>query len=330
MVCYRPMQAFLVKNWKTGKNRVVFPNKRRKISRAVDAVEDNCEIAGDIKLPCSYCVGCRLEYSRQWSLRCVHEASCYQSNCFITLTYDNAHLPEHGSLVVEHFQGFMKRLRERYSDVKMKYYHCGEYGDKLGRPHYHVLLFGFDFADKVYKCSRRGNQYFESQILDKIWGHGKCILGNLTLQSAGYVARYAVKKQYGMKKSFGKRIDEYATMSNGIGRQWFYRNYQDVYANDFIIVLNAKNQPVKHKPPRRYDEWFKEIDPVRYAEIKRNRMDLAESLPEQSEDRLLVREECKNLCLTRLFREYDKVSNYLDPVSNPPYNPFDEFSPPDI
>lgn len=330
MVCYRPLQAFLVKNCVTGKNRIVFPNKRKNILRSVDAVEESCEVSGDIKLPCSYCVGCRLEYSRQWSVRCVHEASSHASNCFITLTYSNDYLPPNGSLVKSHMQGFFKRLRARFPDWPMKYYHCGEYGDKLGRPHYHVLLFGFDFPDKVYRCSRRENDYYESDILHSLWPFGKCILGNLTYRSAGYVARYATKKQYGLKRWRGKRIPEYATMSNGIGRQWFLNNYQDVYSYDQIIIMNHKNKPMRHKPPRRYDEWFKEIDPKRYCEIKQMREHYAESFPEDSSERLKAREDCKLDCLGRLFREYDQVSNWLDPVVNPPYNPFDDFSPPDI
>lgn len=268
MACYHPLQAFLIKNIKTGKNRVVFPSERRNITHYVDAIEDkSVENGSDLKLPCSACVGCKLEYSRQWSVRCIHEASYHKSNCFITLTYDNAHLPEFGTLVKKHVQDFFKRLRSRFPDYPMKYYHCGEYGDKLGRPHYHILLFGFDFSDKTYYSERRGNVYYVSELLAQIWPFGKAILGDVTLQSAGYVARYATKKQYGRFASryYGKRIPEYATMSNGIGERWFYDNWRDVYPADDIIILNHKNKPVRHKPPRRYDELLKELDPKLYV-----------------------------------------------------------------
>ena len=90
-----------------------------------------------------------MKRSREWAIRCVHEASLNDVNCFLTLTYDDDHVPAGLSLFYPDFQAFMKRLRARFSNVRVRFYMCGEYGDNFDRPHYHALLFGFDFLDKV-------------------------------------------------------------------------------------------------------------------------------------------------------------------------------------
>lgn len=330
MVCYNPLQAFLLRDLKSGKNSVIFPS--RTISSASDCYTQGIDSIGsesveDIKLPCSVCVGCRLEYARQWSVRCVHEASYHLSNCFITLTYSNEFLPPNGSLVKADFQDFMKRLRYYFPDYPIKYFMCGEYGDKLSRPHYHAILFGLDFADKTFRTTRRGNKYFDSQILNDIWGKGKCVIGEVTLQSAAYVARYAVKKVTGnaAKRFYRDRIPEYAHPSNGIGKRWLLDNFQSVYESDEIIILNAKNKAVRHKPPRRYDEWMRELDPVLYARVKARRVEIAESRPEYTKSRLRVKEQCKLGCLSRLSREYEQITDFANPIVNPYIDEYDYF-----
>jgi len=104
-----------------------------------------------VELPCRQCIGCRLEYSRQWAIRCLHEASLYDENCYITLTYDDQKLPESydikNGLDLSHFQLFMKRLRKKYG-AKIRFFHCGEYGEDRGRPHFHACIFNHDFQDK--------------------------------------------------------------------------------------------------------------------------------------------------------------------------------------
>lgn len=328
MACYNPRPVFLVKNVSTGRNRIVFPS--RKVVKPSDAIVDwSEEDVSDMALPCTYCAGCKLEYARQWSLKCMHEASFHNNNCFITLTYSDQHLPNYGSLDKSHFSKFIKALRERLRRAALpniKFFHCGEYGDKLGRPHYHALIFGYDFPDKVFRSSRRGNDYYESPMLDEIWGKGKCIIGNVTLQSAGYVARYALKKRYGYsaKNYYGNKVPEYAYGSNGIGRRWIEQHWREVYAYDRIVMLNTKNKPVIHKPPRYYDDYLRKVDPLLYEKIKIDRIVSAESKTDNTPQRLKVKEECKLSCVSRLFREYDEEScSYADIT----YDPHDCFSP---
>lgn len=208
------------------------------------------------RVPCGKCPGCLLERSRQWAVRCMHEASVHDENCFITLTYDDDHLPAGGSLVLEHFQKFVRRLRKRIAPRKVRFYHAGEYGTQYGRPHYHALLFGYDFADKV-ECAKRGDfPVWTSRLLSELWDAGSHQIGSVSFESAAYVAAYVVGTH--AKGVVGVDADgevrelqrEYSTMSRrpGIGKAWFDRYRGEVYPADGIVVAG-----VLRKPPRFYD-----------------------------------------------------------------------------
>ena len=155
-------------------------------------------VEGTLELPCGQCIGCRLERSRQWAMRCLHEASLYDRNAFITLTYDDSHLPPGGSLSYPDFQRFMKRLRRRIGS-KVRFYAGGEYGEQgTIRPHFHACLFGYDFPDKVFfKRSASGDKLYTSKLLESLWPYGISSVGDVTFQSAAYIARYCVAKRTG-------------------------------------------------------------------------------------------------------------------------------------
>ena len=119
-------------------------------------------------MPCGQCIGCRLERSRQWAIRCVHEASLWPDNCFVTLTFDDDNIISSGSLVKADFQKFMKRLRKRFGKG-VRYFHCGEYGDLLGRPHHHACLFNFSFPDRYLWSSSGGVNLYRSPTLEELW-----------------------------------------------------------------------------------------------------------------------------------------------------------------
>ena len=130
MACYHPMPAVRLAN-----GDVTFVSRTKVDGHA-------------IYLPCGQCVGCRLERSRQWAVRCMHERSMHERACFVTLTYDDEHLPPGKSLNYPDVQKFLRRLRKRVG-VPIRFYLCGEYGDDTDRPRYHICLFGFDFPDKA-------------------------------------------------------------------------------------------------------------------------------------------------------------------------------------
>lgn len=174
MACFHPLRAF-----KTSCGEVVFSELGR------------YDIALQLSLPCGQCIGCRLERSRQWAMRCMHEASAFDSNAFVTLTYDDASLPPNGSLKYSDYQLFMKRLRKAIEPSKVRFYMCGEYGEEEFRPHFHACLFGFDFPDKVkFKTTGSGSTIYTSKMLETLWPHGLCSTADVTFESAAYVARY--------------------------------------------------------------------------------------------------------------------------------------------
>lgn len=147
-----------------------------------------------MKIPCGKCPGCKLEQSRQWAVRCLHEKRLHTESCFVTLTYDDAHLPPGNTLVKADLQNFLKRLRHD-TGPGLRFFACGEYGSKTLRPHYHLLLLNSDFADK--KLIKSGSAYnlYGSARLSKLWPFGHHALGDVTFESAAYVARYCMKKK---------------------------------------------------------------------------------------------------------------------------------------
>ena len=185
MTCYTPLQGW----------RSAIPNSNGKYPITFDRHLANPLMPLD--LPCGHCIGCRLAYSKEWAIRCMHEASMHESNYFITLTYSPEFLPANLSLDKRVFTLFMKKLRKKFGEG-IRFYMCGEYGDKQGRPHYHAILFNIKFDDlKFYKKNKDGSILYNSETLSNLWGYGYAVVGNVTFESCAYVARYIVKKQKG-------------------------------------------------------------------------------------------------------------------------------------
>lgn len=293
MACYHPLKGYRAKARNpSGKRSIVFNAKEGFHDLPVD-------------LPCGQCIGCRLERSRQWAIRCVHEASLYDDNCFLTLTYSDEHLPSDGSVNVEHFQKFMKRLRFENPGRKVRFFHCGEYGDQFGRPHYHACLFNFDFVDKVHvENSPSGEKLYESERLNRLWPFGRSRIGAVTFESAAYVARYITKKLTGrLADAYEGRKPEYVTMSRrpGIGKAWYEKFKRDVFPSDFVVVRG-----VKMKPPKFYVSQFELEQPGDSARARARRKAGAEKHKENnSHDRLLVREVIQHERFKQLKRSYE-------------------------
>lgn len=288
MVCYHPMKVWKGHKNENGKNPIVF--------KAQDAI---CETHW-LQVPCGVCDGCKLERSRQWAVRCMHEKQMHEESCFATLTYDDEHLPFNGSLNVEDFQKFMKRLRKEYGEKKIRFFQCGEYGEKFERPHHHVILFGHDFNNpENYK---RGGEYIpKDRVISRMWPNGFVHVGEVTFDSAAYVSRYLLKKVGGDKKRehyadidydsgeiLSEKKPEFVTMSRrpGIGRLWYDKFKSDVYPSDEVVMRGKAL-----KPPRYYDKILQVEDPVLMEEIKKERWNLPDGvIDDMDDDRLRVRE----------------------------------------
>lgn len=194
-----------------------------------------------------------------------------ESNSFLTLTYDENHLPVDGGLDHRHWQLFAKRLRKKIGSFR--FFMCGEYGDENLRPHYHACIFGVDFSgDRVLHKVERGNELYSSALLEETWGKGFCLIGGLTFESAAYVSRYIIKKKTGPQASAAyERVDpdtgevfsvrpEYVAMSRGgrggqggIGSSWFAEFKSDVYPSDEVV-----HEGRRFRPPRFYDDKLPE------------------------------------------------------------------------
>ena len=186
MPCYKPLDAWRPDD-STGSKKLIFSYNAKHCKSVIP----------DLQVPCGRCVGCRLERSRQWAIRCVHEASLHKRNCFVTLTYNDVNLPEDRGLHYKHFQDFMKRLRKKYGEG-IRFYMCGEYGEQLGRPHFHACLFNHDFDDKkLWKTTDSNSKLYRSKELEELWPFGYSSVGDVNFESAAYVARYIMKKVNG-------------------------------------------------------------------------------------------------------------------------------------
>jgi hypothetical protein len=244
----------------------------------------------------------------------MHEAQMHENNSFITLTYNEENLPSGGSLVKSDYQNFMKRLRKSIAPKLVRYYHCGEYGENLGRPHYHALLFGHDFEDKKYFSGKKESAVYTSNELSKLWPFGFAVSGSVTFESAAYVARYVMKKVTGKmaQDHYGSLLPEYTTMSRrpGIAKAWYEKYKTDVYPHDRIIV---RGNPTR--PPRFYDNILGVEDPSQLALLKIKREKdcvhyvddvLSDGtrirVSDSSGPRLLVKEEVKNAQIKNLVR----------------------------
>lgn len=303
MACYKPLKGYWSRD-KTanGKRKVVFSTTAGYADRPID-------------IPCGQCTGCRLERSRQWAVRCIHEASLYKENCFITLTYNNDNLPQDGSLDIDHFQRFMKRFRKKYKHKKIRFFHCGEYGEKTRRPHYHAIIFNHDFHDKLIHSQRDGIPLYTSKILEELWPYGFNTIGDVTFESAAYVARYILKKITGeqahdhyrvLDSSTGELVSirpEYTTMSRrpGIGKGWFEKYSADVYPKDFLTVRG-----VKVKPPKFYDSLLEQTHIEQHEKIKTKRIiDAKKNRKDNTPERLSVREKVKQIQIKSLKRKLE-------------------------
>lgn len=230
-----------------------------------------------IEVPCNKCKGCRIAKAMEWGIRCHHEAQFHEHNCFLTLTYNDQHLPEDYSVDPRVFELFMKRLREKIAPLQIRFFGCGEYGNDQSaspfRPHYHAIIFGYAFPDRrLHGYTKRGDPLFISAELAKLWPFGFHTIGAANWKTAAYTARYTLKKigsadvrpayaaswdeVRNYQAAFYNRLHpktrklvtvrpEFLRMSRrpGLGKQWALTYKSDYFPSD-QIVLNGKAYPV--------------------------------------------------------------------------------------
>lgn len=294
MACFHPLTA-----WRGATGAVVFD-------------EHNSASKVSMKLPCGRCIGCRSERARQWGVRCLHEKRLWPHNAFVTLTYEDEFLPPGGTLVLRDLQLFMKRLRFARADDPghrgpVRFFAAGEYGEDNARPHYHLLLFNCGFSDlRQFGESVGGSPTYTSKELSALWPSGFHTIGEITMESAVYCAKYCMKKltpgstdesrerfrdRYQVFDGDGVVYDrkpEFAVMSRrpGIGFG-YYEKFGDEVRNHDNVVINGKYC----RPPRYYDDLTERVACATLAASKRRRRRLCVlARADNTEARLLVKE----------------------------------------
>lgn len=303
MSCYHPLNMFSYGTHKDKNNKIVQNN----IFTDVDTTEiklDSGEILRNyITIPCGKCIGCRLDYSREWANRCLLEMEDYKSSLFLTLTYDDEHLPrrfysrldtgetdlESNPLRKRDFQLFMKRLRKWYSTARedsslwlssasdvsafescerseqLRFFACGEYGDKFGRPHYHAIIFGLgmlrDF--EFYNNSKLGFPMYVSKTLENLWQKGYVVIEECTWETCAYTARYIMKKLNGPMSDYydlNALTPPFVLMSRmpGIGRSYLDRHPEIL--NFKSISVPSYNRPGNFTVPKYFRRVEKQLD----------------------------------------------------------------------
>lgn len=250
------------------------------------------------------------------ALRCHHEMGQYETaSTFATFTYDDAHLPAYGSLVPHHYTDFIKRLRRSIAPRKVRYFQCGEYGDKFERPHHHAILFGYEPPDEILAGYSNKEPIYSSEFLTERWSHGQVITGRATFQSAAYVARYITKKVNGeLAEDHYTRdcpytgqtysvVPEYATMSTrpGIGKAHLEQWMSDIFPSDEVIFEGRV-----HKPPRYYSDHYRSLEPDSWDAIRKKRkQNQVRHKKDQTPERLRQRETVKKAQYAQLKRGYE-------------------------
>ena len=283
MACFHPLKGYIVGvNPITGKNKLLIR----------PYIEENPPKLEFVEIPCGKCIGCRLEYSRQWANRMMLELEYHDSAYFVTLTYSDDFVPKRPvydpetgeykydslSLRKSDLSKFLKHVRKHFPDDKIRFFGVGEYGGKTCRPHYHLILYGLHLDDlTVYKRNRQGDVLYNSRSLENCWSNfvgvrsdgsdyydkvGHVVIAPVNWETCAYVARYVTKKMSGPLEDWfisQNMENPFSLMSrrDGIGKQW-YLDHPELFDYEYIN-LKTKEKGLKFRPPKYFEKLY-EID----------------------------------------------------------------------
>lgn len=308
MTCTRPIKA-----WIQTEARLDIPAKDYYALKKVSFRPIKGRI--EIEIPCGHCLGCRLDHANMWATRCEMERKNWQHNCFVTLTYNNDNLPVNknnlATLKKKDLQDFFKRLRYHESgkeewtltDEKnpIRYFACGEYGPKGGRPHYHAIIFNWVPDDlKFYKFNKYGDPIYTSKKLQGIWGKGFVTVEFACEHNIQYCCQYVnkkagiapqsreytgeIKREWRIDERNGEpyehfirvqkrpkelREPEFITMSRavGIGKKYYEENKEKIIRNKGILIKSGDK--VKLRPiPKYFKKLWETEDWIEYYRFK--------------------------------------------------------------
>lgn len=304
-MCTRPLKGFLNGLTENGKKNLIispydtdhieFLGGKKIYSKDKFHYSNDC-LDEWIEIPCGQCIECRLARSRKWADRCMLEHKYHDSSYFLTLTYDNDHIPknpiydeytgevyaENATLVKKDLQDFMKRLRRAYEysgyENKLRFFACGEYGSTTLRPHFHIIVFGLQLNDlRLYKRNFNGDNLYNSAFIEKVWKKGFSVVGEVTWQSCAYVARYIMKKHLGKDSDFYDVYNiepEFTLMSRkpGIARQYYDEHKDELFYQDFVSIPSNDGSRRIYPPPyfeKLFEDDFPENDVLERKEKRK-------------------------------------------------------------
>lgn len=234
-----------------------------------------------VPVPCGKCVECRIKKSTEWSYRICLEASLYDKNCMLTLTYNEDNLPDGQTLSIRDYQLFIKRLRKHLGTKRIRYFLCGEYGDKKGRPHFHVIVFNYYPDDAYYFFTdKKGVKLYRSPTIEKLWTKGFSTVGEVTLDTAKYCALYLQKApKDGRLKPFQRMSLKPGIGANAVLPEWLLsdkiylqgryikipRYYLELLSREGYVDLDKFKREMRKSSPD-----LRDID-VQKAELKMRR-----------------------------------------------------------
>lgn len=275
------------------------------IRHCLNEINSKSPYYGYEQIPCQKCWACQLNYSAEWATRIMLEAKKSEYNFFITLTYDDEHLPilediqgkdkntgvhvlykndgtwTTGSLLPEDMDTFLNSLRKHFErkNIKgIKYFYCGEYGETTNRPHYHIILLNcpldiYEFYDTHIDTNYKA--HWKSKEVERYWKKGMIDIAELEWSCAAYVARYCTKKISldPNKDCYYEKgqLPEYVRMSKGIGFEYYLEHKHEIYKNDEMIMKTVKGNTGSFKPPKAFDRMFQQSDPEAFKLIKESR-----------------------------------------------------------
>lgn len=355
MACYHPLKAIQYKTQFTEKGK-----RKIRILRKEEYNREFNDDVDVLQLPCGQCAGCRMDYARQWANRLMLELESFRNDpdhtgdaYFVTLTINDDHINDYRSsddcgrgdslkldvlrpyadsdsgillgwshsLNKVDLQLFLKRLRRYHPDDKIRFFACGEYGERSARPHYHIIIFGLTMDNNdlsFYKKSGLGYDYMNSKFLEKCWPFGYNVVAPVTWESCCYVARYMMKKMLGPE---GKKIYDkfnltppFTQMSRRPGIAHKYYETHPMDKDTVSIVLGTAGGSRKFPPPRYLEKLF-DFDNPECAESRRqvrrlsaiNRQNMVLRRTNLSAEEYLAKQEQKFLKSIKVLEEYRSI-----------------------
>jgi hypothetical protein len=213
------------------------------------------------KASCRKCIECLQVRANEWGVRCHFELNSHKQNCFVTLTYSENPI----YVIKSEVQKFIKRLRKMISPTKIKYFACGEYGDKKMRPHYHIVIFGYDFDDKEHGgLTDSEKAYYFSPKLEKLWPYGRAIVQEANIQTVRYSAKYSAKLKNTLPEHL-KEFPEFNLMSKNMGIEQILEK-MEIYMKTDEIYIDGFKYPIPQIVIDKY--FFKILDGLPIHEIR--------------------------------------------------------------